>query len=74
MRSPQPIPTNLLHLDLRRGWLLNRKVFNLLDMTRCPSRLLILFERQRRYSEIGERLLEGLPSVAREPISAAYGC
>jgi hypothetical protein len=24
-----------------------------------------------RYSEIGERLLEGLPSVAREPISAA---
>jgi hypothetical protein len=39
--------------------------------TRSPSRLLILFERQRRYSEIGERLLEGLPSVAREPISAA---
>jgi hypothetical protein len=30
-----------------------------------------LFERQRRYSEIGERLLEDLPSVAREPISAA---
>jgi hypothetical protein len=30
-----------------------------------------LFERQRRYSEIGERLLDGLPSVAREPISAA---
>jgi hypothetical protein len=29
-----------------------------------------LFERQRRYSEIGERLLEDLPSVA-EPISAA---
>src|SRR5258706_15631284 len=27
--------------------------------TCCPSRLLILFERQRRYSEIGERLLEG---------------
>jgi hypothetical protein len=25
---------------------------------------------KRRYSEIGERLLEGLPSVAREPISA----
>ena len=24
-----------------------------------------------RYSEIGERLLEGLPSVARGPISAA---
>src|SRR6266536_622808 len=38
----------------------------------CPSRLLILFERQRRYSEIGERLLEGPAiGVAREPISAA---
>src|SRR5580700_2019740 len=38
--------------------------------TGCPSRLLILFEGQRRYSEIGKRLLEGLLSVAREPISA----
>src|SRR6266542_5428700 len=38
----------------------------------CPSRLLILFGRQRRYSEIGERLLEGPTiGVAREPISAA---
>jgi len=35
--------------------------------TGCPSRLLILFERRRRYSEIGE----GLPSVARGLISAA---
>jgi hypothetical protein len=45
--------------------------------TGCPSRLLILFERQRRYSPrqlplpVLRRLLEGLPSVAREPISAA---
>jgi hypothetical protein len=29
------------------------------------------WKRQRRYSEVGERLLEGLPSVARGPISAA---
>ena len=36
---------------------------------RHPPRLLILFERQRRYSEIGERLLEGLARVG--PISAA---
>jgi hypothetical protein len=42
--------------------------------TRCPSRLLILFERQRRYSEIGERLLEGLPSVARRPIFGGRSC
>jgi len=35
------------------------------------SRSLILFERQRRYSEIGERLLESLQTIANNVIELA---
>src|SRR5262249_48194352 len=35
------------------------------------SRSLILFERQRRYSEIGERLLESLQTIANKVIELA---